>query len=154
MLFLLFELGKDRYAIDIREVAEVLPLVQVTQVPQSPAGLAGVFNYRGALVPVVDLSMLALGHAALPRLSTRLILMNYPDGRGHTHLLGLIAEHATNTMRRESEAFVASGVTTGPTSYLGPMTIDARGIVQWIDVTKLLPVSIRDVLFGEPVGHA
>src|SRR4029077_3972556 len=96
-------------------------LVHVTQVPQSPAGLAGVFNYRGSPVPVVDLSVLALGRVALPRLSTRLVLVNYPDGRGQTHLLGLIAERATDTIRREPVDFVACGRTTCAAPCLGPM---------------------------------
>ena len=34
MLFLLFEMGKDRYALDVRQIAEVLPLVAVTRVPR------------------------------------------------------------------------------------------------------------------------
>jgi chemotaxis-related protein WspB len=37
--------------------------------------------------------------------------------------------------------------------YLGPVITDARGLVQWVDVTKLLPETVRDVLFKQPVGH-
>lgn len=152
MLFLLFELGKDRYAINAGEVAEVLPLVHIKPVPQSPAGLAGVFNYRGAPVPVIDLSLLVLGRPAPTRLSTRLVLVHYPDGRGETRLLGLIAEHATNTIRREPQDFVASGVATEHAPYLGPVITDARGFIQWITVTKLLSASMRDVLFNRHDG--
>ncbi len=36
----------------------------IKQIPQAPPGVAGVFNYRGAPVPVIDLSELALGRPA------------------------------------------------------------------------------------------
>ena len=62
----------------------------------------------------------------------------------------LIAEKATQTVRHEEKEFVASGVTSDGASYLGPVTADARGLLQWIDVRALLPASVRDVLFKEP----
>ena len=151
MLFLIFELGKDRYALDVRHVAEVLPLLEVTQVPQAPEAMNGLFNYRGAPVPVIDLSQLMLGRPSARRLSTRIVLVHYPDQAGCTHLLGLIAEKATQTAQREASDFVASGVTSAGARYLGPVATDARGLLQWIDVQALLPPSFRDLLFKGPV---
>jgi chemotaxis-related protein WspB len=40
---------------------EVLPLVHAKRIPQSPAGMAGIFDYHGAPVPLIDLAELALG---------------------------------------------------------------------------------------------
>jgi chemotaxis-related protein WspB len=154
MLFLLFELGSDRYAVDVGQIAEVLPLVHVTRIPQAPDGVVGVFNFRGVPVPVVDLSEIALGRASLTRLSTRLVLVHYPDGQNRMRLLGVIVEHATTTIRREPGDFVASGVTPGGAPYLGPVTTDARGVIQRIDPAKLLPPSVRDVLFAGREAHA
>jgi chemotaxis-related protein WspB len=150
MLFLLFQLGEDRYALDTGRVVEVLPLVAITPIPKAPAGVAGLFNYHGAPVPAIDLSQLTMGLPARNRLNTRIVLVHYPDGRGKTHLLGLIAEKVTETVRREPADFVASGVTTDRAPYLGPVATDARGVLQWIDVEWLLPASVRDVLFTRP----
>lgn len=150
MLFLLFELGADRYVLDVRHVAEVLPLVGIKQVPLATPAVAGIFNYRGAPVPVIDVSQLTLGRPALPRLSTRIVLVHYPVADGQTRLLGLIAEKATETLRLEEKDFVASGVTNDGAPYLGPVATDARGLVQWIDARTLLPASLRDLLFKEP----
>jgi chemotaxis-related protein WspB len=154
MLFLLLELGNDRYALDVRQIAEVLPLVEVKQIPQAPPAITGLFTYRGALVPVIDLSQLTLGRPAARRLSTRIVLVHYPDQSGHTHLLGLIAERATQAVRHETSDFVATGVINSDASYLGPVAPiahDARGLLQWIDVRTLLPPSLRDLLFKEPM---
>src|SRR3979490_171358 len=112
MLFLLFELGKDRYALDVRQIAEVLPLVGVKQIPRAPQAMTGLFNYRGAPVPAIDRTQLTLGGPSARRLSTRLVLVHYPDESGRAHLLGLIAERATQTARHEPSEFVAFGVPT------------------------------------------
>jgi chemotaxis-related protein WspB len=55
-------------------------------------------------------------------------------------------------MRRDPADFVDSGVTTDVGSYLGPVATDDRGLVQWIRVNQLLPASVRDVLFRQPVA--
>jgi len=151
MLFLVFELGNNRYALDVRQIAEVLPLVEVKQMSQAPPAVAGLFTYRGALVPVIDLSQLTLGRPAAQRLSTRIVLVHYPDQHGRTHLLGLIAERATQAARHAASDFVASGVANPDAAYLGPVTTDARGLLHRIDVRTLLPPSIGALLFKEPV---
>ena len=149
MLFLLFRLGEDRYAIEARIVAEVLPLLDVKQIPLAPAAVRGAFNYRGSAVPLLDLSQLALGRPALPRLSTRIMLVNYPDGRGGTRLLGLLAEHVTDTISRAPAEFQDSGVSLADAPYLGPVTHDEHGLVQWVQIEALLPADVRDLLFQE-----
>src|SRR3954469_14575780 len=128
MLFLLFELGADRYALDARQVAEVLPLVTIKHIPQAPPSVAGIFNYRGTPVPVVDVSQLALGRAAERRLSTRIVLVNHTDDEGKPRLLGLIVERVTQTARHEETDFVPSGVSSEGAAYLGPVATDERGL--------------------------
>ena len=151
MLFLLFELGNDRYALDVRQVAEVLPLVGIKQIPQAPPGWPASSTIAARRCRSIDLSQLTLGRPSARRLSTRIVLVHYPDQTGHTHLLGLIAERATQTARHEPSDFVASGVTNAGAPYLGPVVTDARGLLQWIDVRTLLPPSFRDLLFKEPM---
>jgi len=149
MLFLLFQLGNDRYALDTRQVAEVLPLVNVKQLPHAPKAVVGVFTYRGESVPLIDLSELALDRPARKRMSTRIVLVNYSGANGGTHLLGLLAEKATETLNREPADFKASGVSTDSAPYLGLVTTDEHGLVQWIEVEKLLSVPIMETLFKQ-----
>ena len=153
MLFLLFQLGNEYYALDAGQIAEVLPLVTIKRIPQAPPGVAGVFEYRGAPVPAIDLSQLVLGRPAERRLSTRLIVVRYPGDNGEAHLLGLVAEKATEMTRREPADFVESGVNSAAAPYLGPVVTDARGLVQRVELSKLLPETVRDVLFKQPAGH-
>ena len=148
MLFLLFQLGKDRYALEASRVVEVVPLLALKKLPQAPTGVAGVFNYRGRPVPAVDLGALTLGQPASERLSTRIIVVNYPDESGANHLLGLIAEHATETLRKDAEEFVDAGVKLGAAPYLGPILMDGSQAIQWVYEHRLLPESVRGLLFS------
>lgn len=150
MLFLLFKLGNDRYALEAGRVMEVLPLLELRKIPGAPHGVAGMFNYRGRPVPAVDLSALTLGEPAREYLSTRIIVINYPDHAGKLQPLGLIAEQATNLIRRDSKEFVEPGLKCGP-AYLGPILNSEGGVIQWVREQRLLPEPVRDLLFSETV---
>ena len=151
MLFLLFQLGKDRYALEASRVVEVLPLLELKPLPGAPRGVAGIFNYRGRPVPAVDLNELTLGQPANERLSTRIVVINYPDDTGKFQPLGLIAEHATEIIRRERKDFVEPGLKLGAPAYLGPVLMDSQGAIQWIREQCLLPENVRDLLFCETI---
>jgi len=147
MLFLLFRLGQDRYAIEAKQVAEVLPMLSVKQIPQAPAAVRGAFDFRGQPVPLIDLSQLALGRPARDHLSTRIVLVHCPDGRGSERLLGLVAEHVTETFRRQASDFRDSGVDLPEARWLGPVASDVGGLVQWVQVDELLSPELRALLF-------
>jgi chemotaxis-related protein WspB len=153
MLYLLFQLGEDRYALDAAQVIEVLPLIDIKQIPQAPSGVAGICNRRSSPLPVIDLNELTLGPPAARRLSTRIIVVRCADGAGGMRELGLIAERATGMFRREPADFVDAGITNGRAPYLGPVTTDERGLVQRIEVERLLPESVRAVLFTPSVAE-
>lgn len=53
--YLTFNLGDEVFAIDIRNVREIIQQVAMTIVPLMPAFVRGVINLRGAVVPVIDL---------------------------------------------------------------------------------------------------
>ncbi len=147
-LFLLFSLGVDRYALAAREVAAVLPRVPLKQIAGVPAWVAGVFAYRGSLVPVIDLSALSFGQPAVARTSTRTVLVHYLsplDGRSHR--LGLILEQATDTLRCDPDAFRDYGLDNQDARYLGPVFESPQGLVQRISVDELLPETVQALLF-------
>jgi len=149
MLFVLFTLGEGRYALDASEVVEILPRVDVRSVLRSPPAVLGVFSYRGTFVPAIDLSELVLGRAARARLSTRLIIVRYPSRDQPSHLVGLVVERVTETMRCDAIQFQPSGIANSEENYNGPIASGPRGFVQQIALRKLLPASLSDALFRE-----
>ena len=89
-------------------------------------------------------------------MSTRIILVKYGlvkyGGQlGETHMLGLLAEQVTETLRRNEKDFSDAGLAVTDTPYLGNVTTDTRGIVQRIEIPNLLSASVRSLLFPERV---
>jgi chemotaxis-related protein WspB len=149
MLFLKFSLGQDHYVLDVALIEAVLPLMASKILPGAPDGVVGAINYRGQPVPLIDLSLLALKRAAASVLSTRIILVRYPTAGLKPALLGLVVEHAIETISRDPADFVASGVEAGMPAYLGPVASDGRQLIQRIEPERLLSPEIRDILFRQ-----
>jgi purine-binding chemotaxis protein CheW len=55
--YLAFTLGGETFAMDIRFIREVIQFTGLTEVPLMPPFIRGVINLRGAVVPVIDLSV-------------------------------------------------------------------------------------------------
>jgi chemotaxis-related protein WspB len=151
MLLLLLKIGQDRYALPANRMIEVVPLVSLKKIPQALPGVAGIFNYHGQPVPVIDLSDLTIGMPCQPRVSTRIILVNYPDAAGQKQILGLMAEQASETIQRGKADFFSAGIAVKTAPYLGSVLMDRRGIIQCLEIEKLLSPPLRDLLFAEPV---
>lgn len=143
-LYLQFEIGGHRYLLPAARVATVLPLPALKPMPGTADGVAGVANYQGEPVPVIDLSLLATGRAAADRLSTRLVLVRYPTARGEK-LLGLAAERATSVLRTDEKHFTPPGVEAAP--WLGGVAPAAGSLAQKVEIEGLLPPELRAVLF-------
>ena len=152
MLFLLFQIRDERYCLEASRVIEVAPMVQAKPVPLAPPYVAGLINYRGAAVPVIDLATLLYGSPCRPLLSTRIILVDYESGDGSRHALGLLAEHVTETISRRKEDFQPPGIEVEDARFLGEVVFDDEGMVRRVEVEKLLPESLRDYLFTAGKG--
>jgi len=162
MLFLVFELDGERYALDAREIVRVLPLQPVRAFAGTPPYIAGVIDHEGAPAPVVDMAMLALGRPARALMSTRLVIVDdkMPDAaaaqsasagdRAPPRRIALLLECATRTRTLAPEAFAEAGIATPEARWLGPVARDAHGFVQWVKVEQLLDERVRARLFPDP----
>ena len=146
MLFLLFHLDNDCFALEASHVTEVLPLVGINKMLGSPRGVIGAINYHGTFVPVFDLSEMTLGHRAPSRLSTRIILVRRSNEHGQATSLGLVAERATETMWCERTDFASTGIRSEEAPYLGAVAVRPRGLVQLVELDKLLPAPLAKLI--------
>ena len=76
MLLLTLQAAESLYAIDVARVVEVVPRINLRRLPHAPVFLAGVFDYRGIIVPVIDLGTLPRSESCRSLLSTRIILVD------------------------------------------------------------------------------
>ena len=71
----LFQVGAERYGLDIAGVREIDRLHAITRVPQALSFVEGVIHLRGAIVPVVDLARrFGLEPPPVPERQTRIIV--------------------------------------------------------------------------------
>lgn len=139
MLALAFSVGPDRYAVDVRRVARVVPRIGLRPVPHADGALAGLLDYAGAAVPVMDLGKLLGGEPSASRLSTRIMLLRADPARP-ADLLGLIAEQVTDLRDVPDDDGSELPFATRAGRALGPIVRLDRGMVQLLRVEHLVPL--------------
>ena len=154
MLFLLFHVGRERYCLEASKVIEVAPMVHFNTLPRVPAYVPGLVNYRGAVVPVIDLSAMLTGVMCRPLLSTRIILIDYVSIDKTHHTLGLLAEHVTETISCREDAFQPPGIEIGDARFLSGVIFTEEGMIQKVEVERILPEDVRMRLFRSERGEA
>lgn len=55
---ILFQLDKQPFGVDVTTVQEILSQVTVRQVPRSAEHIEGIFDFRGRIIPLINLRML------------------------------------------------------------------------------------------------
>ncbi|MBN1290616.1 MAG: purine-binding chemotaxis protein CheW [Candidatus Latescibacteria bacterium] len=149
MLLILFNAGNERFGIDVEHVIEVAPLVRFRKAPHTPNYVAGLFNYRGTIVPVIDLTALIAKKPSKPLLSTRIILVKYVFSKDSEHILGLMAEKVMETITCSEDDFQPPGIDSDTSHYLGDVMYDTDGMIQKISFEKLFPDSLKKLLFKD-----
>ena len=87
--FLLFDLAKQLYGLPIAPIVQIIEMVTIHPLPQAPSFVKGIINYRGQIVPVIDLR-LRFGLPEKPyQLHTPIILLDFED-----QLLGMVVDTA------------------------------------------------------------
>ena len=146
MLFLLFQIGEARYALDTSEVLEIVPSVALKPVLRAPPGVAGLLDYHATPVPVLDLCAMATGQPSQTRFSTRLILVKIPasaENVGLPAMVGLLAERATGLLKRQPSDFARTGMRVPDAPFLGLVTADGEGFIHRVGVEELLTGPMR-----------
>lgn len=125
MLFLAFRIGGEAMALAAEHIVEIVPLVDLEQ-PRH--GGQGVFQYRGAFIPAIDLTLRDTGQPARRRMSTRIVVIRSPWGEAQ--LVGLIAEGASAMLRLDPADFA-------------PFAQGPDGLVQRVEPRDLVPQEAR-----------
>jgi len=133
MLALTFEVGSDRVAWDVRRVREVVPRVRLNPLSGGPSWVAGMFVYRGRVIPVIDLHRFIGAGECPPHLSSRIILLPFPSA-GPDALIGLLA-HPRRRCPRAERIHVGDR----PDGFnIRPAVADSSGILHILDPDRFL----------------
>lgn len=147
MKVLVFHIGADRYGLPLAVIRRVLPLMALKALPGAPAAVAGLMNLHGTGIPVIDIGTLAGNGPAARRVDTRIVLVDYTGPDGVAHALGLVAERVQGVQHVDDGALAPAGVLAAP--FLDRVAGDAAGIVQLVEPDRMLPDTLRAVLFQD-----
>jgi chemotaxis-related protein WspB len=136
MLALVFQVGRDKVAVDVRRIREVIPRVRLTTVNDGPLWIAGVFVYRGKVVPVIDLHRLMGDGECPPHLSSRIILIPYPVDSPEI-LVGLLATQVAEIRQIDPGQIQPLPAEPGRPN-LGSALPDGMGILRLLDPDGLI----------------
>ena len=89
--YLTFQLEDEIFAVDVRNVHEVLEFTTVTKIPGVPEFVRGIINLRGGVVPVVDLRLKFSMSETVKTQGTCVIVLDIGTGENKT-VIGALAD--------------------------------------------------------------
>src|SRR5580692_9581459 len=89
--YLTFVLAGEVFAMGILAIKEIIEYSNLTEVPMMPDYVRGVINLRGAVVPVIDLSV-RFGKPASPVTKRTCIVIIEVVANGERHVLGVVVD--------------------------------------------------------------
>ena len=146
MLLLLFKIDDRHFAMATSKIREIVPLVELQHLPDGPDLAAGWMRYRGKSIPVIDLCLLTADRSCKPKLSTRIIIVDYVPADGRPVLLGLIAEHVVETIRSKLSKAPVSTINLEDLVDQPATRVMSEELIHWFDPEQMLPAREVDNL--------
>ena len=91
---LVFELENQRYGLPVADVIETIRAVTITPLPQAPSIVEGILNFRGKVVPVLDIRSRFHKKPKVMEIQDHLIL-----ARAGTRQVAVRVDRATDLVR-------------------------------------------------------
>jgi purine-binding chemotaxis protein CheW len=136
--YCVFRSGRERFSLPVLDVEEVLEWPLVTRLPLSPAYVLGIFNLRGAIVPLIDIALTEGRRTGL--LPKHVVVASLRGDGGHDDLrLGIAADEVVGTYSvNESEDLLRQAPENVP-HCVGMLRHDDR-LALVLDLRRLLEV--------------
>jgi len=141
MVFLSFHIAGEEYAIPVARVLRVIEFDCLTKVPNMPPCIRGLMNLRGAVVPVVDLSV-KFGAPAMVLAKWTCIVVVEVQLDGELTVMGIIADAVGEVIEASADEIdppPAFG-TRIRVDYLSGMVRLGRKFVLILDIDLVLSV--------------
>lgn len=139
--YVVFNLGKEEYGIDIMNVREIVQYQESVKIPNSPNFIEGIINFRGKVIPIVCLKKRFGIEDKAKDANTRIIVINLNDKQ-----IGFLVDEASQTVRLDDSNIDSTpDIITGiERKYItGVGKLDNRLIIL-IDLEKVLTEDERE----------
>ena len=129
-----FVIGEEEYAIPILAIQEIIKPFPWTRVPQVPKYIVGVFNMRGAVIPLIDLRLKFGLSPKKQSDETRFIVMRHGDD-----IAGFVIDRLTMAIRiKKSDIGPAPDTLAGDDTMIDGVGKQEDRIITILKVDKLL----------------
>jgi purine-binding chemotaxis protein CheW len=136
--FCVFRSGRERFCLPVLDVEEVLEWPMVTKLPLSPAYVLGIFNLRGAIVPLIDIALTEGRRAGL--LPKHVVVASLRgDGHHDDIRLGIAADEVVGTYSVQDAEDLLEQAPENVPHCVGMLRHDDR-LALVIDLRRLLEV--------------
>ena len=155
--YLTFVLAAEVFAMGILAIKEIIEYADVTEVPMMPEYVRGVINLRGAVVPVIDLSV-RFGKPSSPVTKRTCIVIIEVETRRERHVLGVVVDAVNAVLDipgSEVEPPPAFGASIRADFIRGMGKVNGKFVIL-LDVDHVLAADEMDVLVDaqESAAHA
>lgn len=134
MLYSQFFVDDDKYVIPAREIIEIVPFVPLKSAPGLPDYLAGLMNYHGDSVPVIDLCRLFIKRPCRKKLSTRIIMLSRKNADDRQMMLGFLVEKSTEMISINEDSFKPQQMKNPDTPTNGPVAVYEEFLVEKVSI--------------------
>src|SRR5687768_2989210 len=111
MLFVIIGMDQDKYAIPACDIIEIAASARIKNVTGTSRSVAGLIEYRGRVIPLLDLGELCRGVASVETPTTRILIVR---AKSNGSLVGIRAERVTSTARIDDGMFETVAVSGSP----------------------------------------
>ena len=143
MLCLTFSLGDQEYAINTKEIVELIPLVKIYSLPKTSVQFIGYINYRGNLIPVLDLAVF-LGYLPAELLfSTRIIIVNFLQVDDSELLTGVLVQNVSEIEEFDDDKIKAPDISITRHPLLNKVIMDGKRVIYLISFRSLKTLQLE-----------
>ncbi|MCF6465820.1 chemotaxis protein CheW [Clostridium sp. Cult2] len=96
--YVVFNLEAEEFGIDIMNVKEIIPYQESVNVPNAPEFIEGIINYRGNVIPIINLKKRFKLYVSKATKDTRIIVINLKDKE-----IGFVVDEASQTLRLDDK---------------------------------------------------
>lgn len=125
-------MGDREHALPVEDVIEVVRMVAVTPLPEAPPWICGVINFRGRIIPVVDLRTRLGMPPREPDLSTPIIIVGRSEAAA-----GLVADGAREVLALASAAVEAPHRHSSSAPAVSGMVREGDRLILLLDTQRL-----------------
>jgi purine-binding chemotaxis protein CheW len=90
------KIGKEHFAISVYKVLEILQFEHITEIPNSSDFIRGVINFRGTIVPVID--MHKRFNIKEPETENRMVVIVDVKNKENNVIMGLLVDQVVNVI--------------------------------------------------------